>query len=469
MSTPPYDTIIIGAGMSGLAAGIRLAQFDQRVLILERHYLWGGLNSFYKRAGRRFDVGLHALTNWVPKGTRGTPLAKLLRQLRLSHDDLKLGQQSYSEVRFPSARLSFSNDFELLRSEVARAFPHQVDAFEELVRRVDAYDAFRPTDTTLGARAVLADVIQDPLLTELLLCPLLYYGSAREDDVDWYQFVILFKSLYQEGFARPEGGIKPLLDLLTSRYRELGGELRMQAGVAELVHENGRCLGVRLENGEELPATRVLSSAGWPETMRLAGAQLYEEHVDPSDLGTLSFVESILVLDQQPAELGFDATIVFFNEADSFAYHRPDGLIDARSGVICCPNNYATESPLPEGIVRTTSLADPARWRSLEGDDYARAKHEVTEEALGPVTRHLGFDPRQHEVYRDTFTPRTVERFTGKLDGAVYGSPTKRLDGCTPLENLHLIGTDQGLLGVTGAMLSGISIANRYALQAASH
>jgi len=25
-----YDTIIIGAGMSGLAAGIRLAHFDQR-------------------------------------------------------------------------------------------------------------------------------------------------------------------------------------------------------------------------------------------------------------------------------------------------------------------------------------------------------------------------------------------------------------------------------------------------------
>ena len=32
-----YDTIIIGAGMSGLAAGIRLAYFERRVCILERH------------------------------------------------------------------------------------------------------------------------------------------------------------------------------------------------------------------------------------------------------------------------------------------------------------------------------------------------------------------------------------------------------------------------------------------------
>ena len=30
-----YDTVIIGAGMSGLAAGIRLAQYDKRVCSLE--------------------------------------------------------------------------------------------------------------------------------------------------------------------------------------------------------------------------------------------------------------------------------------------------------------------------------------------------------------------------------------------------------------------------------------------------
>jgi flavin-dependent dehydrogenase len=29
-----YDVLIIGAGMSGLAAGIRLANFEKRVLIL---------------------------------------------------------------------------------------------------------------------------------------------------------------------------------------------------------------------------------------------------------------------------------------------------------------------------------------------------------------------------------------------------------------------------------------------------
>ena len=75
-----YDTIIIGAGLSGLAAGIRLAYYDQNVLILEKHTTIGGLNSFYRLRGRNYDVGLHAITNYAAPGTRTGPLAKLLNQ-----------------------------------------------------------------------------------------------------------------------------------------------------------------------------------------------------------------------------------------------------------------------------------------------------------------------------------------------------------------------------------------------------
>ena len=88
-----YETVIIGAGMAGMAAGIRLALAGRNVLILERHNASGGLNSFYSIAGRKYDVGLHAMTNYVPKGTKGTPLTKLLRQLRMPYDALDLCPQ----------------------------------------------------------------------------------------------------------------------------------------------------------------------------------------------------------------------------------------------------------------------------------------------------------------------------------------------------------------------------------------
>src|SRR2546430_15382815 len=120
-----YDVLIIGAGMSGLAAGIRLAMFGSRVCILERHYALGGLNSYYRLDGRNYDVGLHALTNFAPRGSKHGPLPRLLRQLRLNWDDFELAQQRGSAIVFPDIRLRFSNDRSLLESEIARAFPAQ--------------------------------------------------------------------------------------------------------------------------------------------------------------------------------------------------------------------------------------------------------------------------------------------------------------------------------------------------------
>ena len=58
-----YDVVVIGAGMSGLAAGIRLAMFGKRVVILERHNAAGGLNSFYFKEGRKHDVGSVSYTH----------------------------------------------------------------------------------------------------------------------------------------------------------------------------------------------------------------------------------------------------------------------------------------------------------------------------------------------------------------------------------------------------------------------
>ncbi|MDD3954592.1 MAG: NAD(P)-binding protein, partial [Lentisphaeria bacterium] len=91
-----YDVIIIGAGLSGLAAGVRLTHYGRKVRIFERHCFPGGLNSWYYRKGEVIDVGLHALTNYVAAGQRGAPLNKMLRQLRLRREDLDLRPQTYS-------------------------------------------------------------------------------------------------------------------------------------------------------------------------------------------------------------------------------------------------------------------------------------------------------------------------------------------------------------------------------------
>ena len=135
-----YDTLIIGAGLSGLAAGIRSAYYDQRVCILERHTTIGGLNSFYRIGGRNYDVGLHAVTNYLPKGVRKGPLAKLLRQLRFTWEDFALVPQCGSSIAFPDVRLRFNNDLDFFQSQVNQHFPAERDNFQRLLDSIIDYD-----------------------------------------------------------------------------------------------------------------------------------------------------------------------------------------------------------------------------------------------------------------------------------------------------------------------------------------
>ncbi|MBR6324180.1 MAG: NAD(P)-binding protein, partial [Victivallales bacterium] len=127
-----YDVIIIGAGLSGLAAGIRLSQYGKHVMIVERQHYAGGMNSYYRRGDRCYDVGLHAMTNLADPSNHSAPLNTLLRQLKVRRDELKLCPQQHSCVKFPDATLRFDNDFETLRSSVREISPRSADGFDRL-------------------------------------------------------------------------------------------------------------------------------------------------------------------------------------------------------------------------------------------------------------------------------------------------------------------------------------------------
>src|SRR4030042_4251204 len=191
-----YDVLIIGAGMSGLAAGIRLAYFEKKVCILEKHSRVGGLNSFYTLEGHKFDVGLHAVTNYVPKGVKSTPLPKLVRQLKLKVEDFYLCQQRVSVIKFPQKALKFNNEFDFFVQEVNENFPAQADNFQKLIKTIFEYDELNLNARPISARQVVSSLISDPLLIEMIFCPLMYYGNAQENDMEFGQFVVMFKSIF---------------------------------------------------------------------------------------------------------------------------------------------------------------------------------------------------------------------------------------------------------------------------------
>lgn len=462
-----YDSIIIGAGMSGLAAGIRLAHYGQRVAILESHSLAGGLNSYYRRGSRIFDVGLHAVTNYCDKKTRNAPLSKLCRQLRISQDDLGLCQQVRSRVNFPSATLDFTNDFDSFVESVKQNFPDQVQGLLSFVEFISSGEELSLSREFESAREKLTQWFDSQLFIEMLCCPLMYYGNAWEQDMDFGQFVIMFKSIFMEGFARPREGVTRIIDLLINRYSECGGELHMKTPVKRIIVSQGRAAAVELFDGRRITAQKIFSSMGSVETRAIVQETTPETSTPDAEKapaqGQLSFVEAIFVLDKMPSDLGMKDTIHFFSRDDRFDYRRPDSLMNTRSGVLCCPNNFQYSEPLREGILRLTHMASHDLWAAMDKSQYRKAKEQCLSQCAREIEEWFpGFAGAI--VATDFFTPVTVRRFTGHCNGAVYGSPDKCRDGRTPWDGLFIIGTDQGFLGIIGSMLSGISIANLHGL-----
>ena len=454
-----YQLIIIGGGLSGLAAGIRAARFGRKVLILEQHWQPGGLNSYYYRQGYLLETGLHAMTNYAPPHLKHAPLNRLFRQLKLSRQDFIARQQFCSEVIFSDHSLRFSNELSMLTDEIAREFPNSVDDFNRLVAEVKKYDPFA-AGPWRSAREFLSGILNNRKLEDMLLLPLMVYGNSEEYDMNLGQFAIMFQAIFLEGFFRPRDTIKELLDMLVDHYQGFDGEIRFRARVKKLEKEGDRLNKVVLDDGEKFSCDAVLSTAGIPGTAKLAGWQLDTARYS----GRMSFMETIsLVPLKNKHRIVNDRTIIFYNHRPEFSYCRPQEAIDPGWGVICFPENFEGIPPADPFQIRVTNAANYDAWKELDPEDYNQLKQECIARSAEQVCKIVG-NYQEDIVYSDSFTPLTIERFTSKVGGAVYGSPVKLKDGRTPYKNLFVAGTDQGYLGIVGSMLSGVTIVNRHLL-----
>ncbi len=434
-----------------------------KVLILEKHTVAGGLNSYYRRKGRLFETGLHAMTNFAPPGDKKAPLNRLFRQLKLSRKSFQTRQQLQSSILFAdNFSLSFSNDPALLEAEIDRLFPAAIDNYRKLVALVGRHDPFQPRPF-VSARQRLNELLGEAKLVDMLLLPLMMYGNSMEHDMDFDQFVIMFNAIFLEGFFRPAGTIKNFLDLLLGQYETNGGEIRFKADVQRLLVSREKATGVILASGEEIYGKQVISTAGYPATLKFMNNNAPTAEIERYT-GRLSFVETIYLL---PAEWkstrGRDDTIIFYNLEEPFDYRRPDEAVNVDLGVICFPDHFEGLQATDLRQMRVTHPANYDVWRGYSPERYRREKEHWTSRSSRIISELVG-NFSEKILFRDAFTPVTIKKYSGKEAGAVYGSPVKIKDGRTPLRNLFIAGTDQGYLGIVGAMLSGVTMVNNHIL-----
>jgi hypothetical protein len=466
-----YDTIVIGAGLAGLAAAIRTAHFGKSVRLFETHTAIGGLNSWYKRNGRVIDVGLHALTNFVPESDRSAPLNRILRQLRIKRSELELVPQDHSDIVFPDNTLRLNNDFEAFRAQIAEQFPDDIDGFDELVKvvRAQAYSG-EPLPYS-STQVELSEYIMDQRLIDMLCMPVMYYGNPCEEDMDFQPFCTMFQSILIEGFARPRHGMKQFLEVLQTHLEQEGGELTLGCRIRKVTTSGGRVCGVIDENGEEYTADAIVAAVDAIEVAHLIG----RENLEPSNpffsllanwedtleyLPRHSFVEGIFELPRPVRDYGLTASVTFLCNAEDFQYFAPESFNSPFEHIlVCAPGNYPGCDE-EANILRLSGMTDADEWiHAIPREEYLAQKQTVAKglkKALAKRYPKLAADAK----YLDLFTPHTIAHFTDKMRGGIYGGRVKFKDFQTGYPNMLIAGTDQGLLGIVGAMLSGIIAAN---------
>ncbi len=274
--------VVIGSGFGGLAAAIRLGARGYRVTVLERLDQPGGRAYVHKQDGFSFDAGPTLVTApflfeelWTLCG-------------RKMEDDVKLVPLDpfYRIVFDDGSHFDCSGDPARMRAEVARLSPGDVEGYEAFYRASEArysfgfevlgnqpFSNFSDMMKALPKLAALRSdrsvwkaackYVKDERLRILLSFHPLFIGGNPLSVTSVYILISYLEREFGVHFAM--GGTGALVQGLVKLIERHGNRIRYNTTVDEITVINGRATGVRLENGEVIPADIVVSNAdiGW--------------------------------------------------------------------------------------------------------------------------------------------------------------------------------------------------------------
>jgi len=277
--------VVIGSGFGGLAAAVRLGARGYRVTVLERLDRPGGRARVFEQDGFTFDAGPTVIT--------APFLFEELWELcgrRLADDvDLRPVHPFY-RIRFDDGDVfDYSGDPELMRQEIRRLSPADEAGYERFLAMSErifatgfsrlghvpfdsAWDMLRIVpdmvrlQSHLTVYRLVARFVRHPKLRQVLSFHPLLVGGNPFATTSIYSLIAYLEREW--GVHFPIGGTGALVRGLLGLIDGLGGEVRLNADVAEILVEGGRVRGVRLAGGETIEADVVVSNADSAWTYR---------------------------------------------------------------------------------------------------------------------------------------------------------------------------------------------------------
>jgi phytoene desaturase len=275
---PRPHAVVVGAGIGGLAAAMRLGAKGYRVTVLDRLEGPGGRGSAIRRGGHRFDLGPTIVT--VPHVFRDL-WAACGRDFDAEVDLRPL--DPFYEIRWPDgSRLAARADHDAMREEVRRLSPADVAGWERFLRdAARRYDVgfvglgrqpmhaiaetlkVLPTFARLRAdrsiAALAAARVRDPRLRMALSFHPLFIGGDPFRVTSIYALVSHLEATFGVHYAM--GGVEAIARAMVRVVLAQGGIVRQGVEVDTILADETRARGVRLVGGRTVAADVVVSNA----------------------------------------------------------------------------------------------------------------------------------------------------------------------------------------------------------------
>ncbi len=506
--TGNFDVILIGSGPGSFTAASLLSRVaGKRVLILEKHYTPGGFTHVFKRRGFEWDVGIHYLGEFHREKGMSGRLMRYLCDDQLRWEELG---EVYDKIIFGQEVYEFKKGIDNFKDTLKGYFPEEqeaIDRYIDLVYQLQfaARDFFmekalsgiprrlasrrmRKDFLALSGKStleVLRSLTDNQKLIGVLTGQYGDYGlTPGQSSFAMHAMVVKH---YLNGACFPVGGCEQIFETIAKPIIDTGSEIFTNAAVEEIILSDGKCKGVRMEDGSEWFAPAVISGAGIHNTFR----KLVKESFKDQE----AYSEQIEALNASASHIAL--YLGFEESSESLGLERPNFWIYPEHGYDHDHNlNRYLEDPevdFPMIYVSFPSAKDPdwprrypgkstvdvitmapytwfkpwegTRWMK-RGEDYEAFKEKLSKRLLDKIFEYLP-QLKGKVAHYELSTPLSTHNFCSYAQGEIYGiehtperfkSPILRPH--TPIKNLFLTGQDIVTCGIGGAMLSGVITAS---------
>jgi phytoene dehydrogenase-like protein len=513
------DVIIIGSGIGGLSCAAFLARYGLKVKVFERIHQPGGYVNTFKRKDYLFEGSTHQLAGL----TNPIHLKETLEILGASNLDIIKIKDCFETVVFnenleiTERRLIPSGKENVLRM-FQEAFPDDTDSVRQFIQiceristdllktkrllrgpahrhPLDAITSFlllKCKDGSLLKRigearyrvmlrhmkhslSELLDSYINNADIKFLLSQYCYYLGTEPSRVAALIIAMMIYLYFVDGPNWIRGGTQVLLNHLTNEIQKHQGELVYRAPVSQIQVENGKAVGVLLENGEEHRSAYVVSNANAYLTYKKL---IKQQEALPGTLRdkVSNYAPSrsaFVVYLGLPFELGahgwMTSTLFFSSSKDMEREMKADRLFSETSPFLI--TNYTAMdpgfSPSGKSSIVLVAFADYDDWEGLDKEAYRDKKNTTQQRLIEKAQKITGLPLNDAEVSFSA-TPRTMAFYSANIKGAIVGaemtvdqSGKERFNNRSPIENLFLVGHDTIPSGSVGSALDSGVITGR--------